>query len=192
MISIATRTDYENSLRPRRVSLKTFMEKYREGGKGCKYEWNNGFLEKYQTMKQVETLIYLNLMQYFVKTKAFGAKSILTEETEVWMSDVQMRKPDIAFWTYDQVKTGYLGINNIPLFVIEVISEYDQVNKLKKKIDEYFNAGVQVVWHIFPENKMVEIYTSPKNVVICTGSDICSAASVIPDMMFSVDDLFAF
>lgn len=31
---------------PRRISLATFLKKYREGGDGIKYEFNNGIFKK--------------------------------------------------------------------------------------------------------------------------------------------------
>ena len=31
---------------PRKVSIQTFLRKYRKGGPGTKYEYNNGVIEK--------------------------------------------------------------------------------------------------------------------------------------------------
>jgi hypothetical protein len=42
-----------------------------------------------------------------------------------------------------------------------------------------------------PENEAVHVYTSGKNVKICTESDICSAAPVLPSFEISALDIFA-
>jgi Uma2 family endonuclease len=190
MVATQVRYNYEKSLLPKRISIKTFMEKYREGGAGVKYEWNDGILETYSTMKQIEVLIYYNLLQVFKFTKAAERGAVLTEETEVWTTETKFRKPDICFWEKMQVMTSFEGINNIPRFAIEVISTNDQANMIKSKLIECFNAGFEVIWHIYPEQRTVEIYTSPKNITVCTGDDICTGENVMPDLQITVNQLF--
>ena len=75
-------------------------------------------------------------------------------------------------------------------FVVEIISDNEEKNHVSRKIREYFNAGVKVFWIISPEFQMVEVYTSPKDVRICTDKDICSAASVIDGFELSAADIF--
>lgn len=75
--------------------------------------------------------------------------------------------------------------------MVEVLSETDQAYRIEAKIQEYFKAGVQVVWNIFPEQEVVYVYTSRKQVTICLEDDVCSAALVLPDFTISVNTLFA-
>ncbi len=75
--------------------------------------------------------------------------------------------------------------------MIEVLSETDQAYRVEEKIAEYFKAGVQVIWTINPEQPVVYVYTSRKNVTICLEDDLCSAAPVLPDFAISVNALFA-
>jgi Uma2 family endonuclease len=79
----------------------------------------------------------------------------------------------------------------IPEFVIEIISVNDTVGEVEAKLNEYFKAGVRVVWLIFIEEQAIEIYTSRRNVTICLENDICSASPVLPDFEISVADIFA-
>jgi Uma2 family endonuclease len=67
----------------------------------------------------------------------------------------------------------------------------DQINEVNEKVIEYFANGIEVVWVILPRVKKVEVYTSVKNMTICFGDDICSAAPVLPDFTISVNELFA-
>jgi hypothetical protein len=47
-----------------------------------------------------------------------------------------------------------------------------------------------VVWHIFPESKQVYVYTSPENVTICRGTEVCSTAPTLPDLQIEAEQLF--
>ncbi|WP_229317089.1 Uma2 family endonuclease [Larkinella sp. C7] len=78
------------------------------------------------------------------------------------LTAIQMRRPDIAYFTDSQVEQGRKGEDVIPAFVVEVLSETDQAYRIEEKIAEYFKAGVQVVWNIFPESEVVYVYTPAK------------------------------
>ncbi len=79
-----------------------------------------------------------------------------------------MRHRDIAYFTREQIQARSPRKRVIPAFVIEVISESDQSYRVEEKqsyrveekIVEYFKAGVEVVWNIYPEQEVVYVYTS--------------------------------
>jgi Uma2 family endonuclease len=75
--------------------------------------------------------------------------------------------------------------------LIEIISGSDNANKVEEKTAEYFKAGVKVMWLIYPENKTIHVYTSRKQVQICTDDDTCSAKPVLPEFELSVNSIFA-
>lgn len=174
--------------KPQRMPFETFLKKYQKGWNGFKYEWNNGIIEKTSAMKQNELYIVKNLSKIFLTTQAAIEGGWLSSEIEVWTTNVQWRKPDLAFFTEAQIMSR--TNNNIPPFVIEVISTFDPINIVTNKVIEYFKAGVEVVWHIFPEQQMVYIFTSPKLITVCEGDDICSAAPALPDFQIAAKDIF--
>lgn len=176
--------------KPRRVSKARFLREYADREDGYKYEWNNGAVEKTQAMNQQQAEIYFILLTYFQKGAAAEAGGGLITETDMYTSTVQLRRPDIAFYSGEQRKWMKKGENQIPAWVVEIISSNDQVNLINQKLDEYFQAGVQVVWHIFPESQQVYVYTSPEQVTICRGKTICSAAPALEDLEVSAEELF--
>ena len=103
--------------------------------------------------------------------------------------DGKHRRPDIAFFTLDQIRAAKENKNIIPQFLIEVISNNDQINKVDEKMDNYRAAKVKVVWHIFPKSKKVHVYNG-KKMVICEEDDICSAETVIPGFKIPAKDIF--
>jgi Uma2 family endonuclease len=115
---------------------------------------------------------------------------MLLQEVEVWTSATQWRKPDMAYFTQAQIRIAADKTNAIPEFVIEVISIFDPINVVTTKVIEYFKAGVKVLWHIFPEQKMVYVFHSAKHIEVFEAEELCSAAPVLPTFVLSVNDIF--
>lgn len=82
------------------------------------------------------------------------------------------------------------GEDVIPEFAIEIISETDNIIKVEAKVTEYFKAGVKVLWHIFPNEKVVYIYTGGKEVKIYSDTDVLSALPVLNGFELTVNELF--
>ncbi|MEM6321732.1 MAG: Uma2 family endonuclease [Bacteroidota bacterium] len=99
------------------------------------------------------------------------------------------RRPDLAYYTDEQIQQARNGKDVMPSFVLEVISTFDQINRVQRKMQDYRKANVKVVWQIFPELKEVHIYRG-KQMQICEDNDICSAEEVIEGFELSVNDLF--
>ena len=157
---------------------------------GFKYEWNDGELIRFTGMKKRQYFIYEVLNELFI-AKGIYQLGTLMAEPDVMLTAIQMRRPDIAYFTKDQIRRGRQDEDVIPAFVIEIISETDNSYKTENKLTEYFKAGVQVVWYIFPDERVVNVYTSRRHVTICLETDVCSAAPVLPEFTISVERLFA-
>ncbi len=160
-----------------------------EPNDGYKYEWNDGELIKFVGMNKKQVYIYSLLQDLFFE-KGYNKKGTLVAEYDVELTGIQTRRPDVAYLTKEQVKQTKAGVDEIPEFVIEIISGNDNINKVEAKIGEYFKAGVRVIWLILPDSQSVHVYTSRRTVKICLENDICSASPVLPDFEISVADIF--
>jgi len=76
-------------------------------------------------------------------------------------------------------------------FPIEILSPYDLWKDEEDKIKDYFDANIKVVWYISPKQEQIYVYHSPTDVKILRGKDICSAAPILPEFNFKVEDMFA-
>lgn len=161
-----------------------------EPNDGFKYEWNDGEIIKFAGMNKEQFYIYNILNKLFFRTGYIEGGSLVAEQN-VHLSGIQLRRPDISYLTDEQGEQGRMGEEMIPSFAIEIISTYDMINQLERKITEYFKAGVQVVWVIMPEQQKVYVHTSPRNVKACIEDDLCSAAPVLPDFEISVNEMLA-
>ena len=57
--------------------------------------------------------------------------------------------------------------------------------------EEYFFAGVRVVWMVDRARRTVEVYTSPDQRVTLTESDTLDGGDVLPGLKLPVRDVFA-
>lgn len=183
-VSVATKTK-----KVRHLTLNQFWEKYADREDGYKYEFNNGIVEKTpRRMKIKELHISKNIKRAFSLTEAYKNGGELFEEVDIQTLVEQGRRPDMVYFTNDEIKQGDIYV--LPSFVIEIISDTDGINRVNEKLLEYFEAGVKVVWHIFPKQQMVYVFTSLTNVTICREDMNCSAAPAIADFQMSAKDIF--
>ncbi|HEV7381104.1 MAG TPA: Uma2 family endonuclease [Dyadobacter sp.] len=170
---------------------KTFEEFLQwEPADGFKYEWNDGEVIRFEKMKKKHLVIIRRLQQLFFGTVSFNKGGAFIMEQDVMLTGIQMRRPDLAYFSGSQIDNSVDSDDEpIPEFIIEVVSPTDDAIKVEDKLAEYFKSSVKIVWHIYPENGVVYVYTSRKHVKICTDRDICSAAPVLPDFNISVNEL---
>jgi Uma2 family endonuclease len=173
----------------KKLSLEKFMDFKAEDG--FKYEWNNGFLEAREKMiKPSEFHLLQNLQRAFAKTTLYQTKGELLTEAVCPISEGKYRVPDLAVFSKTQIERAREGELPVPIFIIELVSKSDSLDYYDEKLEEYFSVGVQTVWLVSPSQKKVRVFTSPKEVKICTDDDVCSAAPALPDFTITPNQLF--
>jgi Uma2 family endonuclease len=173
------------------ISWASFQNRFLTKEDGFTYEWNNGTVEKtLNSMTISQYFIWINLHNFF--TKLVSNRTLewnLLAEVDILLNSNLHRRPDIGFFTNQQIVDALTNQNQIPAFVAEIISPTDRAEKVKFKVKEYLAAGVEVVWNIYPNAREIEIYTSNGEHFICSGTQMCSAESVISGFLISVDDI---
>jgi Uma2 family endonuclease len=175
---------------PKRISWADFKADYLEREDGFKYEWVNGVVEKTpHSMDRTQFYIVQNLLDFFGSLKYSGKiTGALIPEGDTFFGD-NHRRPDVAYYTDDQIEAAADDDNAEPQFVIEIISTTDQMNRVHKKMRDYRASKIPVVWHIFPELHEVHVFHGRKSEVYI-GADMCSAAPVLPEFQLSVNAIF--
>lgn len=174
------------------ITLEEFLRLYSDAEDGYKYEYNRGIIEKTKSMNQEQGFIQKILIRLFIKTTTFENDGSFLAETDMKTSENQLRRPDLSIYYGSQQAGIAKGKNQVAPWVAEIISPTDRADLINLKLEEYFNAGVQVVWHIFPASDQVYVYTSPENITVCRGKTICSAKPALLDFEISAEDLFAY
>lgn len=177
----------------RLVSLESFLSRYPNRQDAYKYEWNQGIVEKSpRTMNRDQTKILQKILRLFAKTTAYANMGEMICEVDMYMQTKdRTRRADIAYMSSSQIENSVDGELSPCAFIVEVISKNDQINEVERKLSDYFDNGVQVVWVILPRLQQVKVYHSIREITVCLDDDICSAAPVLPDFEISVRELFA-
>lgn len=173
------------------ISWETFERKYLIREDFFKYEWVNGLIEKTpRSMEQKQQYIYNNLSDFLTDLRFAGkASGRLLPEVDTFFLEKAHRRPDIAYFSDEQCKLMAEEVNQVPKFVIEIISSKDQINRVHKKMQNYRDAEVEIVWHIFPLLKEIHVYKG-LTMTVCSGEMLCSAEPVIPHFKLSVNQIF--
>jgi Uma2 family endonuclease len=114
-----------------------------------------------------------------------------------WAASRPQRRPAIAFVAYDRWPNPTLRGEEsaawqvVPNLAVEVISPTDLAEELLDKIDEYFNAGVELVWVVFPRHRRIYVFDSPTQVRILTDADELNGGEIVPGFRLSIATLFA-
>jgi len=175
---------------PRRLTLEEFRRKYSDREDGYKYEFVKGEVIKTPSnMNPAQLFIVRNLSRFFAKTSAYASGAELIPEVDQVTLPLQLRRPDLSLWTSERIEKAQ--DESVSEFVIEIISPTDRSVKVEEKVLEYFEAGVKVVWLLFPQTQTVHVYTSPVSVMICKDQRVCSAAPVVADFEMTAAEVFA-
>jgi Uma2 family endonuclease len=78
----------------------------------------------------------------------------------------------------------------VPNLAVEVVSRSDSVDSIIDKVAEYFHAGVELVWVMFPSQEQVYVYDSHTRVHILTRTDELSGDPILPHFRLPLMELF--
>lgn len=105
-----------------------------------------------------------------------------------------VRFPDISFISWDNIPRDADPNTPIPEWVpsiaIEVISLGNTRGEMRRKLEDYFQAGVELVWYVYPDERVVRVYTSLDDCQVLTEADELDGGSVLPGFRLSVRQLF--
>jgi Uma2 family endonuclease len=105
-----------------------------------------------------------------------------------------VRMPDISLTKWDRMPGGRPSESVprlAPNLAVEVLSDANTAEEMRIKREEYFQAGVELVWEIDVQLRTVSVWTSLADSTILTRTDTLTDGSVLPGFSLSLADLFA-
>ena len=110
-------------------------------------------------------------------------------------SPMLRRRPDVAFvsqerWPADRSMDREAAWNVIPDLAVEITSPTDLIDDLMDKVEEYFIAGVRLVWVIYPKQRRIYAYQSSKSVMILGAGDELDGGNVLPGFRIPLTPFF--
>jgi len=132
-------------------------------------------------------------MGVFAESQQLGE---VVSEMLFGLSPSRRRRPDVAFVSYQRWARGRPIPNSdpwpvVPNLAVEVVSPTDDAGPLMQKVVEYFQAGVEQVWVIYPLLKLVYVYESLTKVRGFTDADELDGGSLLPGFKLVLSALFA-
>jgi Uma2 family endonuclease len=106
------------------------------------------------------------------------------------------RIPDVSFTSYERWPKDRLFPNRgkardvAPDLAVEVISPGDEVAELMIRLDEFFRAGVRLVWVVHCNLRHVHVWESLTSIRVVTATDELDGGSVLPGFRVPVASLF--
>ncbi len=107
----------------------------------------------------------------------------------------RIRFPDTGFVSWDRLPNQELPDDPIldaaPNLTIEVFSKSNTNREMELKLQDYFQAGVQLVWIIYPKTQSAVVYTSPTRKKAIGPDGVLDGGKVLPGFALPLKKLFA-
>ena len=82
------------------------------------------------------------------------------------------------------------AVPGMPHLAIEIKSPDDTYLSMRDKADYYVQHGCPIVWLVYPEKRIVEVYQSGNDIDLLVAGDTLSAGEVLPGFSLAVEVLF--
>ena len=137
-----------------------------------------------------EIITFLNV---FVRPRRLGW--IQGPDAFTWVSPSQLRAPDVCFVRRDQRPGGKLldrGYADIaPALVVEVFSPGNTAKEMEQKRREFFPAGTELFWIVYPNRQEIEVFTDTETHRVLRRDDVLDGGAVLPGFSVKVSEIFA-
>jgi Uma2 family endonuclease len=106
-----------------------------------------------------------------------------------------VRIPDVAFISWRRLPNRRVPTEPIPDLApdlaVEVLSAGNTPGEMARKRQEYFAAGVQVVWQVDPNTRTVEVFTAPDQSTVLHEAQTLEGGAVLPGFTLPLQELFS-
>lgn len=183
------------------LTLEDFMQRFSDEGP---FEFIDG--EFIPATAQILGSVRITLRLYrkladFVDAHKLGEVFAEAPFVLVYSSDwvKGSRIPDIMFYSADRMAAMEENDPNInakpligpPVLAVEVVSPTDRMSDVTRKIQRYLTDGVQLIWVIEPEDKIVTIHTPhSKQLTRLTSEDTLTGGDLLPNFELPLNQLF--
>jgi len=135
----------------------------------------------------------IELLRRFIKPKRLGI--VLGEGGTLRILLNQIRVPDVCFISWKRFpgeKLPKVPVPSLaPNLAIEILSVGNTPGEMARKLREYFEAGVELVWYIDPRKRTVEEFTAIDQRKSLGEDDVLEGGSVLPGFELPLRTLFA-
>jgi len=148
-----------------------------------------------KAMGATESMLAVALIGYM---EPFAAQhdlgSVLGEGGMLRLRPKLVRIPDVSFISWRRIPGEEFPDDPIaalvPDLAVEVLSEGNTKKEMERKLRDYFEAGVRLVWLINPKTQSAEAYTSPTRKRKIGKDQSLDGGDVLPGFRLPLKKLF--
>lgn len=139
----------------------------------------------------VAGIIFARLFNYLV-ANPIGVP--IYGDTQLKLRRGEIRLPDVGFLSKERARqSGYPRSQKVaavaPNLAVEVISEGNSQKEMDDKLQEYFRAGTEEVWYVYPETRDLHQFTSPAAPTIHQGDSLITTP-LLPGFELKLVEIF--
>ena len=104
-----------------------------------------------------------------------------------------VKSPDVTWIEkskLDSIPPGVAFPLVIPDFVVELRSQSDSLETVRKKMQEYLDNGVRLGWLVNPQKKQVEIYRLGQQKEVLDSPTTLSGEDVLPGFLLDIGKIW--
>ncbi len=127
----------------------------------------------------------------FVETHDLG--EVNAAETGFVLSDEPptVVAPDVSFISKERLLPLTGKFYPIPPdLAVEVVSPNDSAPEVRRKVDLYLQAGTRLVWVIYPEGRLIDVYRPAAPTLTLRGEEVLDGGDVLPGFAVPVSRVF--
>jgi Uma2 family endonuclease len=134
-----------------------------------------------------------SLLRDFVKPRNLGG--IMVESGYLLTTNPDtVRGPDVSFLSTEKISPdgipdGY--ISGAPDLAVEIVSPSDTASIIQDKVQDYLTYGTQLVWVIYPRQRIVVVHYPDGTARTLNQTDTLSGEDILPDFSCRVVDIFS-
>jgi Uma2 family endonuclease len=136
----------------------------------------------------------IELLNAYVRPYNLGLVTSPDGTIRLWAGRVRI--PDVAFFSWNRLPGRQRPPEPIPTLApdlaVEVLSRSNTPTEMRRKREDYFTAGVLLVWEVDPDARTVHVYTAPEPAAaVLTERDTLDGGGVLTGFRLPLSTLFA-
>ena len=100
------------------------------------------------------------------------------------------RLSDVSVRLSDQPPVRRGAVPGMPDLAVEIKSPDDTYMFMRDKAEYYVQHGCHIVWLIYPEKRIVEVYQPGKDLDLLVAGDMLSGGEILPGFTLAVEAVF--
>lgn len=138
-------------------------------------------------------VVLIHLLEKFLESHPLGI--VVGADGMMRIAPGLVRIPDVSFVSWDRLPGRRVPREPIPDLApdlaVEVLSEGNTEKEMRRKVGEYFAAGVRLVWLLRPDTREADVYVAPDRMQRLGASQTLDGGDVLPGFALPVSDWFA-